>query len=89
MQSVHGLDDDGAWRPALQVWQLGDSSSLLVWNFPAGQRVQENVSVILPTKQLRLPDPWYPALQDGLHDVPDVMTGDDGQFPRPPLVGEV
>ncbi len=45
------------------------------------------VSVSVPTKQLRSPDPWYPAEQDGVQVDPDDRV--EGQFPAAPLEGDV
>ena len=38
-------------------------------------------------KQLRSPDPWYPAAQDGVQEDPEERV--EGQFPAAPLVGDV
>ena len=57
------------------------------WYLPLVQGVQANVSVSVPMKQLRSPDPWYPAEQDGVHVDRDRSV--EGQFPAAPLEGDV
>ena len=57
------------------------------WYLPLVQEVQVNVSVSVPMKQLRSPDPWYPAEQDGVQVDPDKRV--EGQFSAAPLGGDL
>ena len=44
--------------PASQNEQEGEGAVFCDWYFPVEHGVQVNVSVMVPTKQLRFPDPW-------------------------------
>ena len=73
--------------PDEQNLQDGLSWVFCSWYLPLVQDVQANVSVSVPMKQLRSPDPWYPAEQDGVQVDPDERV--EGQFPAAPLEGDV
>ena len=85
MQLSQAVDFVSNFFPAAQNLHEGLACVFWSWYLPVGQGVQVKVSVSVPTKQLRSPDPWKPAEQDGVQVEPDARVA--GQLPVVPLVG--
>ena len=57
-QMLQSVDLVLNWRPAGQNEQEGEGAVFCDWYFPVEHAVHVNVSVMVPTKQLRVPEPW-------------------------------